>query len=223
MAEKRQSWPAVGTNFRLDDVKAAIGKFGRLVMVRYGVETEGKYAGRAVRCWVGKYQVGTVEAESEGPFRQFIEAMAAEGLPATCRARFDRSETWPRLWMVGELERRASDAPFLPPLTEIDVEVEEPVAQMLNSRFESKAKTKTATRVGTLLNVQGRTWLALDDAPTGRLPGPERDDVDQAMSAGLPVTCSVTIKRRAERPLAVTVDVPDERGFGPSIGVTVTA
>jgi hypothetical protein len=223
MAEKRQSWPAVGSNFRLDDVESAIAKWGRLVMVRYAVETEGDYKGRAVRCWVGGYQVGTVEAALEDEYRRFIETMAADGLAATARARFHRSPTYPRLWMVGEPERRPSGAPFLPPLTEVEVDVDESEVLRLDALFESKAKSQTVQRLGNLENADGRTWLSLVGARTGALPGPEREYVDQVMSAGLPATCCATIKRRPGRPLAVSVDAPDEREFGPDIVVGLTA
>jgi hypothetical protein len=217
MAEKRQSWPTVGSNFRVDDVKSAIAKWGRLVMVRYEVETEGDYKGRAVRCWAGKYQVGTVEAALEDEYRQFVEAMAAEGLPATSRARFDRSPTYPRLLMVGEPEHRSSGAPFLPPLTEVAVDVDESEALRLDSLFESQAKSQTAKRVSNLENVGGKTWLSIDGTRTGTLPGAQREYVDQVMSAGLPATCWAAIKRRPGRPLAVSVDVPDEREFGADV------
>ncbi len=90
MAEKRQSWPAVGSNFRLDDVESAIAKWGRLVMVRYAVETEGDYKGRAVRCWVGGYQVGTVEAARHGETRRERGCLLSHLL---------RVQTWWPEWM----------------------------------------------------------------------------------------------------------------------------
>jgi hypothetical protein len=223
MAESRQSWPAVGSNVRANDVNAAIAKWGRLVTVCYEVETQGEHRGRAVGCWVGKYQVGTVESGREDEYRRFIESMAAEGLQATSRARFDRSTTSPRLWMVGEPERRPADAPFLPPLTEADVELHDEEAIHLDGLFQSKGKRRTAQRVGQLTNADGRTWLWLDGVLIGVLVGTQRAYVDHVLGAGLPATCSATIKRRSGRPLAVSVDVPDEREFGPNIALTLAA
>ena len=212
MAEARQSWPAVGSNVRADDVKAAIAKWGRLVMVRYQVETHGRYEGRAVRCWVGKFQVGTVEASLEEEFRLFIKSMAADGLPATARARFDRSPSGPRLWMVGAPERRPGNAPFLPPLTETNVEFDQGQSVRLEALFaNTAAERKTLQKVGSLTNADGRTWLQLDGIVSGALVGTTRDYVGQVLDAGLPATCSVTIKKRAQHSLVVTVDVPDDR------------
>jgi hypothetical protein len=223
MAESRQSWPTVGSNFRADDVKSAIAKYGRQVMVRYEVETEGEYRGRAVRCWVGQYQVGTVESAREAEFRGFIERMASGGLPATARARFDRSPTSPRLWMVGKTEPRSSWAPFLPPFTQVTIEMEESVGQHIDELLGSKPKTGKATGLGTLSNVQGRSWLAIphEDKPVLTLPGAEREYVDEAIDADFPATCWVSINRRPGKPLIITVDVPDEREFGPSVIATI--
>ena len=221
MAEARQSWPAVGSNVRPDDVKAAIAKWGRLVMVRYQVEAQGKFQGRAVRCWVGTYQVGTVEASLEGEFLQFIESMAAEGLPATARARFDRSSTGPRLWIVGAPERRSANAPFLPPFVETNVELEDAQSRHLDGSLANKAKRLTIQKVGNLSNSGGKTWLWLDGTRTGALVGRQRDYVRQVLDAGLPATCSATIKRRAGNTLVVTVDVPDEREFNPDAASTL--
>ena len=149
--------------------------------------------------------------------------MAAEGLEATCRARFDRSPTWPRLWMVGEPEPRPSGAPFLPPLTEVAVDVDESEALRLDALFESRAKTQTVKRVGNLENADGKTWLSLVGERAGALPGAQREYVGQVMSASLPTTCWAAIKRRPGRPLAVSVDVPDDREFGPDIAVHLSA
>jgi hypothetical protein len=211
LAEKKQSWPAVGTYYRQSDVAEAIRKHGRLVMVRYAVETRGEYKGKAVRCWVGDCQVGTIEKGMEDQYRDIIQTLAAQGVKATSRALFDHSPDSPRLWLIGEPEPRGPEAPFLPPLTEALVDVGGDESERLDALFQSKAKTKSLHRVGVLADVADRTWLSLDGVLTGPLHGNQRPYVDQVTRLNFPATCWVAIKRRPDRPLSVSVAVPDER------------
>jgi hypothetical protein len=211
LAEKKQSWPAVGTYYRQSDVAKAIRKHGRLVMVRYAVETQGEYKGEAVRCWVGNYQVGTIEAGMADQYRDIIQTLAARGVNATSRARFDHSTDSPNLWLIGEPKPREPEAPFLPPLTEAFVDVDGDESERLDALFQSKAKSISLRRVGVLADVADRTWLSLDGVLTGPLSGNQRPYVDQVIRLNFPATCWVAIKRRPDRPLSVSVEVPDER------------
>jgi hypothetical protein len=190
------------------NVPHIIQKYGHLVMVRFQIEPRGRSAG-AIQCWVGSTMVCLATHWDEEPYQAVIESLAGDGFPATCRGVLARHTDFTSFEIFGRPERRPDDAPFLPPVEAVLVDVAQEEAQRLDDLLQSKAKNKTVRRVGTLVNHSGRTWLSLDGVWTGALQGPPRPHVDGVVAAGFPATCSVVLRRQPDEPLSVAVEVPD--------------
>jgi len=210
MREANQYWEAVGSYYRHDDVTATVADVGRLVLVRFEIEAKGEYAGEAVRCWVEKRQVATVDKDRAADMRTLITTMRGQGVSATCRGRFARSESDPHLWLFGLPEPRGKDDPFLPPMTNTEAELAPEETERLGAQLPEGRQAETQLKVGTLANFNGQTWLSMDGVWSGALPGAPREYVDAVLAAGFPATCWVEIHRSVKKVITAKAGVPDD-------------
>ncbi len=166
---------AAGVYYHKDAVKRAIARFGPLVMARLNIEPAGKYAG-AVRITVGGTQLGSIPHGLAAEFRNVVEQLHKEGLPATCRAELEAEyrdeEAYVDVFPWVAPTPRSDDEPFLPPGLGSTVRLADGQAECLDESLHSRAKSKRMRKIGELTQTEDGWLVALDGHPIGMLePG----------------------------------------------------
>lgn len=200
-----------GVYYHNGTLRSAISRFGSLVMAKLVIELEGEYAG-AVRVTVGGKELGSIPHTLAAEFRDAVEQLHKEGLPATCRAVLEAEdgsdEAYVDVFLWASPKPRSDNEPFLPPGLGPTVRLDEGQAERLNELLHSRAKSKRIAKVGELLHTDGTWRVALDGHPVGTLEPGTYDRVGEAGAAGFPLTCRVRIIRELGKPLRVVADLP---------------
>jgi hypothetical protein len=202
-----------GVYYHKGTLRSAIARFGSLVMAKLVIELTGEYAG-AVRVTVGGKEPGSIPHGLAPEFRDAVEQLHKEGLPATCRAALeaedDTDEAYVDVFLWASPTPRSDDEPFLPPALGPTVRLDNGEAERLDEALHSRAKSKRIAKVGELLPMDCGWRVALDGRPVGTLEPGAYDRLREARAAGFPLTCRVRIIREFGKPLRVLADLPPD-------------
>jgi hypothetical protein len=193
------------------EVRAAASQHGRLVMAELRIEQTGQYAG-AVRVLVAGVEVGSIPHGQGAEFRAVIERLSETGQPATCRADLDiDSGEDLDVWLCGKPRERAESDPFLPPILGARIALtQDTIAYLDDVILGTTAKSKRVVRTAHLVPSDGRWMVELDGRTLGALPAGRYHRLEEARTAGFPVTCQLRVLRQPNRPLRVEADFPSE-------------
>ncbi len=202
-----------GVYYHKATLRSAIARFGSLAMAKLVIELEGEYAG-AVRVTVGGKELGSIPHGLAPEFRDAVEQLHKEGLPATCRAALeaedDSDEAYVDVFLWASPTPRSDDEPFLPPGLGPTVRLDNGEAERLDEALHSRAKSKRVAKVGELLPVDDGWRVVLDGRPVGTLEPGAYHRLSEARAAGFPLTCRVRIIRELGQPLRVVADLPPD-------------
>ena len=178
---------------------------GPLVMATFDIEAGGQWAG-AVRVVVAGEIIASIRADSIEEWTEVINSTEGQTTGWVELEVGNRTNVWLRC--VPQL--RQSDAPFLPPFTGWPLTLNERGTAFFDAKLNSRAKTKRMVVPGEVhdrRDTVGGWWVQVDNAiiPLGVI-----DDagVKLAQDAGFPLTCSVLIRRKPDRPLSVEAFLP---------------
>lgn len=202
-----------GVYYHKGTLRSAIARFGPLVMAKLEIELEGEYAG-AVRVTVGGKELGSIPHRLAPEFRDAVEQLHKDGLPATCRAALeaeeDSDEAYVDVFLWASPTPRPNDEPFLPPGLGATVWLDKGEAERLDEALHSRAKSKRIAKVGELLSTDGGWRVVVDGRPIGTLAPGTYDRLREASAAGFPLTCRARIIREFGKPLRVVADLPPD-------------
>jgi hypothetical protein len=202
-----------GVYYHKGTLRSAIARFGSLVMAELEIELEGEYAG-AVRVTVGGKELGSIPHRLAPEFRDAVEQLHKQDLPATCRAALEAEdasdEAYVDVFLWASPTPRPDDEPFLPPGLGATVCLDKGEAERLDEELHSRAKSKRIAKVGELLSTDGGWCVVVDGRPIGTLAPGTYDWLREACAARFPLTCRVRIIREFGKPLRVVADLPPD-------------
>jgi len=225
LRESNLHHPIKGTASYQDNIaivagRSASGPIEHLVMAQFHRTTQGPYAG-SLAVTVCGLRVGTISADNAPTYGPVLDALAANGQPAQCRAAIygghyePGSEGW-RNFGVELLahqppEPRRDNDPFLPPHSGVAVDIVPAAAAGLDIRIGGRAKSKRIVVLGTLARDQTRWAVTLAGLHAGWLhpyTDHELDKLEEAARLQFALTCQTRLIREDGKPLRVAVDLP---------------
>jgi hypothetical protein len=196
-----------GVFFHQGELKQAIRDLGNVAMAELRIEPKGKYAG-AVHVVVDGHVLGSLPHGTGEDYHGVIAELHEQGQPATCRAELEMHGETFNVWLTLKPELRPADDPFLPPLAEVPLVLYDGQAEALDESLKSRAQNKKASRLG-ILAASGDDWIVdCEGEWIGALPHGRYSTLNEALSAGMPLTCRVDVRRVADRPLQVEAGLP---------------
>lgn len=204
---------AAGVYYHKQALRDVISHAGTLVMAELRIELEGEYAG-ALRVCVSGVEVGSIPHGLSEEFRDAVEQLHKLRQPATCRAQLEADlvddEAYVDVWLSAGPHPRSEDDPFLPPGSGTEVQLYHGQAERLNDSMRSRAKSKRAIEIGQLTPGNPGWLVVLHGETIGSLPAGRYSRLDQARSAGFPLTCRIRLVRAPDKPLRVNADFPSD-------------
>ena len=149
-----------GVYYHQDELHQVLGTYGPLIMAELTVESKGQYAG-AVHISIAGTLLGNIPHELAEKYRDVVLQLHSEGKPATCRAQLEALEYFD-VWLDAKPEVRTGDAPFLPRLGGVDVNLDQGQAERIDASLHSKAKNKRVEKLGGVLRTD-EGWRVLLD------------------------------------------------------------
>jgi len=182
-------------------------------MAELVIESKGEFEG-AVRVTVDGKELGSIPTGLAGAFREAIKELECKHEPATCRAQLEADAGVSGavdvfLW-AGAAPMTPGDEPFLPPGLGSKLHLFPGQAERLDEGLHSRAKAKRVLRSGVVGSLGDRWCVTLDGESIGTLGPGSYCRLQEASSAGFPLTCRVRIIRAPERPVRILADLPPD-------------